>query len=110
MARKNFKKKVVKHLREDIHESAESQREDRELIRTLDKKSNKKMKKDPKPTTKDKPYPKGKGAKDKVKKVMEEYKSGELHSGSKKGPQVKKRSQAIAIALSEARKEKKKKK
>ena len=33
-----------------------------------------------------------------------QYKEGELHSGSKKGPRVKSRRQAIAIALSEARK------
>lgn len=39
----------------------------------------------------------------KVKKVMHEYKEGELHSGSKKGPVVKSRKQAIAIGLSEAR-------
>jgi hypothetical protein len=47
--------------------------------------------------------------KKKVKKVMHEWKEGDLHSGSKKGPVVKKRKQAIAIALSEARKEKRKK-
>lgn len=41
-------------------------------------------------------------AKSKVKKVMHEYKEGELHSGSKKGPKVKSRKQAIAIALHEA--------
>lgn len=40
----------------------------------------------------------------KVEKVMHEYKEGELHSGSKKGPKVKSRKQAVAIALSEARK------
>lgn len=40
----------------------------------------------------------------KIKKVMHEFKEGELHSGSKKGPKVKSRKQAIAIALSEARK------
>jgi len=45
--------------------------------------------------------------KKKVHKVMKEYKEDKLHSGSKKGPVVKKRSQAIAIALSEARKNKK---
>ncbi len=42
--------------------------------------------------------------KSKVKKVMKEYKEGKLHSGSKSGPQVKNRKQAVAIALSEARK------
>lgn len=40
----------------------------------------------------------------KVEKVMHEYKEGKLHSGSKKGPKVKNPKQAIAIALSEARK------
>ena len=45
--------------------------------------------------------------KGKIGKVMREYKEGELHSGSKHGPKVKSKSQAIAIALSEARKGKK---
>ena len=40
----------------------------------------------------------------KVKKVMHEFKEGELHSGSKKGPTVTNAKQAIAIGLSEARK------
>lgn len=40
----------------------------------------------------------------KVKKVMKEFKENELHSGSKKGPLVKDKKQAVAIALSEARK------
>lgn len=38
----------------------------------------------------------------KVGKVMSEYKAGKLHSGSKSGPVVKKRGQALAIAMSEA--------
>lgn len=45
--------------------------------------------------------------KKKVKKVMDEWKSGELHSGSKTGPKVTSQKQAVAIALSEARKGKK---
>jgi hypothetical protein len=44
----------------------------------------------------------------KVTKVMKEYKAGTLRSGSKKGPRVTSRAQAIAIALSEAGKSKKK--
>ena len=44
----------------------------------------------------------------KVQKVMHEFKAGTLHSGSKKGPVVKSRKQAVAIALSEAKKAKKK--
>lgn len=45
-----------------------------------------------------------KKAKSKIKKVMHKYKEGELHSGSKRGPKVKSRKQAVAIALSESKK------
>lgn len=38
----------------------------------------------------------------KVAEVMQEFKEGKLHSGSKNGPIVKDRDQAIAIALAEA--------
>jgi hypothetical protein len=43
--------------------------------------------------------------KKKIKKVMHEFKEKTLHSGSKKGPIVTNPKQAIAISLSEARKE-----
>lgn len=39
---------------------------------------------------------------------MREFKKGKLHSGSKKGPKVKSKKQAVAIALSEAGKSKSK--
>lgn len=42
--------------------------------------------------------------KDKMHQVMTEFKKGELHTGSKTGRIVKKRKQAIAIGLSQARK------
>lgn len=45
-------------------------------------------------------------AQKKISKVMREFKAGTLNSGSKKGPKVKSRKQAIAIALSEAGKRK----
>lgn len=44
----------------------------------------------------------GKKAQEKVKKVMHEYKEGELKSS--KGGKVTSRKQAVAIGLSEARK------
>ena len=49
-------------------------------------------------------------AQKKIGKVMHEYKAGELHSGSKKGPAVTSKRQAVAIALSEAGMAKKPKK
>ena len=45
------------------------------------------------------PVPKGKAG---VEQVMHEFKHRELHSGSKKGPVVTDRKQAIAIALNQA--------
>ena len=52
-------------------------------------------------------------SKGKVEKVMKEYKAGSLHSGKVgpgKGPVVKSKKQAVAIAMSEAGMAKKKKK
>ena len=43
----------------------------------------------------------------KIGKVMGEFKHGDLHSGSKKGPKVGSKAQALAIALSESRKKSK---
>jgi len=45
--------------------------------------------------------PKGKA---KAAQVFHEWGKGQLHSGSPKGPVVKNQKQAVAIALSEARK------
>jgi len=44
----------------------------------------------------------------KIEKVMGEFKKGELNSGSKEGPEVTSRKQAVAIALSQAGLSKKK--
>jgi hypothetical protein len=41
--------------------------------------------------------------KSKVGKVLKEFKAGTLRSGSKKGPKVKSRAQALAIGISEAK-------
>lgn len=77
MASKN---KIIKHLKGDIKTFKKEASEDVALIKSMKKKK-----------------------KNKVSKVMEEYKEGKLHSGSKKGPKVTSRKQAIAIGLSEAR-------
>ncbi len=53
------------------------------------------------------PVPKGHAG---VKMEMRKFKVGELHSGSPKGPLVKTRAQAIAIAMHEAGMARKKKK
>ena len=47
-------------------------------------------------------------SKNKMQKVMHEFKTGTLHTGSHKGPVVKSRKQAIAIAISETNRAKKK--
>lgn len=99
------KNKVISHLKGDIKTFKKEAKEDRELMKSLKHKKHeakeskkhekKEHKKDPKKKTK------GRG---KIKKVMHEFKLGELHSGSKKGPVVTNPKQGIAIAISEARK------
>lgn len=42
------------------------------------------------------------GKQAKVGEVMHEFKAGNLHSGSKSGPKVKDRKQAIAIAMNQS--------
>lgn len=78
-------KGLLKYEKHKEHEKKEYERKD---------------KKKPHSPTKDK-------GRAKVKLVMEEFKSGKLHSGSKHGPEVTNPKQAIAIALSESRKRKK---
>jgi hypothetical protein len=91
------KKKVIKHLKDDIETFKHEAAEDKKLIKSLAKKKKPAKKKMSK-------------GKKKIKRVMHEFKEHELHSGSKKGPLVKNPKQAIAIALSESRKVSKKKK
>ena len=45
-----------------------------------------------------------------MEEEMHKFKTGKLHSGSKNGPKVKSRRQAIAIALSESGQSRKSKK
>lgn len=44
-----------------------------------------------------------KKANEKIHKVIREFEEGKLHSGSKKGPEVKNLKQAVAIGISEAK-------
>lgn len=91
------KKKVLSHLKGDMKMFKHEAAEDKKLMKSI-KDAHKKQ------------QPKKRSAKksSKVEKVMHEFKEHKLHSGSKKGPKVKSRKQAIAIALSEARRGKKK--
>ena len=87
------KSKIVRHLKDDMKTFEREKNDDKKLIRKLKGKKHESRKKEYK--------------EHKIEKVMHEYKEGKLHSGSKKGPVVRKPKQAIAIALSEAKKRKK---
>lgn len=89
------KDKVLSHLKDDIKTFHREAKEDKELIQSI-RGSGGHVKKGKKRKSS-----KGKA---KISKVMREFKHGKLHSGSKKGPKVKSRKQAVAIALSKARK------
>lgn len=95
--KKDLKKVIKKHVESDIKDFRKEIKKDEKLIKSI--------KSPQKADSKTKSAKKAK-----VEKVMHEYKEGKLHSGSKKGPEVTNPKQAIAIALSEARKVGKKKK
>lgn len=91
-------KKVKKrHAKTHPKKAAKAKKEAKRIVKKADQSSLKLR-----PASK-KHHAKDKGE-HKVDKVMREYKEGKLHSGSKKGPKVASRKQAVAIALSEARK------
>jgi hypothetical protein len=100
-------KRVVKHFKGNDSAFKREVNEDRKLMKVLKKKDTKikeiKTKESKKKEVKKKDSLKEKKDK-KIEKVMKEFKHGVLHSGSQHGPEVRKKSQAIAIALSEAKK------
>lgn len=89
--KKELKKKVVKHLKDDMKTFDREKSEDKKLVKKLKKADRVKKEEEV------------------IADEMERYAKGKLHSGSKNGPIVKNPKQAIAISLSVARKKKKKK-
>lgn len=102
-------RKVLSHLKGDIKMFKHESDEDKELIGSLRKKK-KAKKKSSKTTKRDKKLMKVGRKEDKIETVMHEFKEKKLHSGSKRGPKVTNPKQAIAIALSSARRVGKRKK
>lgn len=92
--KKNSALKKLHKKEERLHHKAERAME-------ADERVHEKIEKVSKKASLKKPVSKGKK---KIEKVMREFKEDKLHSGSKRGPVVKSKKQAIAIALSEARK------
>lgn len=121
---KKMAKKIVKHLKKDIKEEKHMMKEDKDLIKSM-KKNKKHEKHETKKHEKEEHMIKkamhhkdklGEGAKkrshlkpkDKMKVVMAEFKDHKLRSGS--GQKVENPKQALAIAYSESRKARKKRK
>ena len=102
---KKAAKKIVKHIKQDIKEQKHMMEEDKELLRSMSPKKHE-QKETKKHEKRERHMSK---PKDKMKKVMEEFSEGRLHSSFKNGPKVKSKAQALAIGYSEARKSKKKK-
>jgi len=95
-------KKVIKHIKSDIQTFKKEAREDRDLISSL------RTKRDHKRSDKEKDPKKPDKKQKKVEVVMREFKEKSLKSSS--GKPVKKRDQALAIAMNEAGLSKKKNK
>jgi len=97
------------HRKEDmIHRDAERiDKKDSKIHKLLSKLHQKERRPLPKSVRKDVRIARGEK---KIEDVMHEFKEGMLHSGSKRGPKVKSRRQALAIALSESRRAKKRRK
>lgn len=99
---------MLHHKEDMLHRGAERmEKKDsviHKLLSNLHKKEHKSL---PKSVRKDVRMARGEN---KIEKVMHEFKEGMLHSGSKRGPKVKSRGQALAIALSESRRAKKRRK
>jgi len=107
----SLKKEIARHVKEDVKDFKEEISRDKSLLKRLDdqpKHGKKHSEKQPKHHKDPKPKSKA-GKQNKVKIVMEEFKAGKLHSGSKKGPIVTNPKQAIAIAISESKRSKKNK-
>lgn len=101
------KNKVIKHLKGDIKTFKDEAEEDRELIKDLKKKKaapKKKVAKKKSASKKKSHEKKEKPGHEKFERVLREFKQGKLHSSSKKGPKVMKKSQALAIGFAESRK------
>lgn len=106
---KKMMKKVTKHLKDDIKTFGKEAHDDKVLIGMIkrhkkspkDNEAKESKKHEASEAKKEHKMPKGMA---KIPKVMREFSSGSLHSGSKKGPLVKNKAQALAIGYSEARK------